>query len=150
MPREDTPEGRLLLNVRAVVSEFEREKIRERTLRGKREKARRGLIVAGPTPYGYRRALDEPGRLVPDDKQAAVVRMVFAWLVDEQRSVREITAELRRLGIRPPRGRQWARSSVARLLTSEVYAGRAYFNRRQRVPSPSTGRPGTSWRWRPQ
>jgi resolvase-like protein len=63
MPREESPEGRLLLNVRAVVSEFEREKIRERTLRGKREKARRGLIVAGPTPFGYRRARDEPGRL---------------------------------------------------------------------------------------
>src|SRR5262249_13921356 len=50
---------------------------------------------------------------------------------------------------RPPRGRQWARSSVARLLASEVYAGRAHFNRRQRVPSPSTGQPGAAWRWRP-
>src|SRR5262249_51577004 len=38
----DTAEDRLLKNVRASVSEYEREKIKMRTLRGKREKAERG------------------------------------------------------------------------------------------------------------
>jgi site-specific DNA recombinase len=50
---EDTAEGRLLLNVQGVIAEYEREKIQSRTLRGKREKARRGLVVAS-FPYGYR------------------------------------------------------------------------------------------------
>src|SRR5438094_7681948 len=35
----DSPEDRLLKNVRASISEYEREKIKMRTLRGKREKA---------------------------------------------------------------------------------------------------------------
>ena len=39
---ENTPVGRLILNVRAFAGEVEREKIAERTMRGKRERARSG------------------------------------------------------------------------------------------------------------
>src|SRR5206468_3539083 len=54
-PSEDTPEGRLLLNISGVISEFEREKIKARTLAGKLAKARAGQVVTpGNFPYGYR------------------------------------------------------------------------------------------------
>ena len=62
-PREDTPEGRLLLNVKGVVAEYEREKIRERTTRGKKQKARSKLVPTGPWPYGYRLDTTRPGGL---------------------------------------------------------------------------------------
>jgi len=149
-PNEDTPEGQLMLHVKGAVAEYERLKIRERTMRGKREKARRGLVVAGPIPYGYRPDPAAPGRLLIDGDEASVVRMVYGWLVDEQRSIREITTELRRLGVRPRRGQAWAPSSVRRVLTSELYAGRAFFNRRERVTSERTGRKGTGRRFRPE
>jgi site-specific DNA recombinase len=135
---------------KGAVAEYERLKIRERTMRGKREKARQGLVVAGPVPYGYRPDPAAPGRLQIDDDEASVVRMVYGWLIEEQRSIREITTELRRLGIQPRRGRAWAPSSVRRILTSELYAGRAFFNRRERVTSSRTGRKGTSRRFRPE
>lgn len=144
-PREDTPEGRLLLHVKSVIAEYEREKIRERTLRGKREKARRGLIPAGPIPYGYRADSRQPGRLVVHEDEASVVRMLFRWLVEERRSIREITAELRHLGIAPPRGPAWARSSVRRIVTGEVYAGRAWFNRRARTHAGVSLRQAAEW-----
>jgi site-specific DNA recombinase len=120
---EDTAEGRLLLNVQGTIAEYEREKIRERTMRGKKEKARRGLIVAGPVPYGYRVDPTAPGRLIVHPEEASVVRMMFSWLAEEERSLRSIAVELRALGIRPARGGQWAKSSVARVLRSELYAG---------------------------
>src|SRR5207245_7903496 len=44
-PRGTTIEGRLLDNVRGVIAEYEREKIRERTGRGRREKPRRGSFT---------------------------------------------------------------------------------------------------------
>jgi site-specific DNA recombinase len=147
-PSEDTAEGRLLLTMLGGIAEFEREKIRDRTMRGKREKALRGLIVAGPVPYGYRPDPAAPGRLVPDADEASVVRMLFTWLVEEQRSIRSITRELRRLGVRPRRARAFAASSVRRILTSELYAGRAYFNRRQRGGPQTAGtrfRPTSEW-----
>ena len=45
MPVADTPETKMFLNMKNMFSEYEREKIRERTLRGRREKARQGFIV---------------------------------------------------------------------------------------------------------
>jgi len=130
-PTEKTPEGALLLHVKGAVAEYEREKIRERTLRGKREKARRGLIVGGPTPYGWRRDPQDSGKLVADRDEARILVQMFQWLVEQQRSTRWITAELNRRGVRPPRGQAWALSSVARVLRDPIYVGRAYYNRRQ-------------------
>jgi DNA invertase Pin-like site-specific DNA recombinase len=51
----DTPEGRLQKHVKAVLAEYEREKITERVIRGRRQKVKAGnvLMVARP-PYGYR------------------------------------------------------------------------------------------------
>ena len=44
---DGTAEGDLLLNVKGVVAEYERLKIRERTMRGRREKALRGKVRSG-------------------------------------------------------------------------------------------------------
>ncbi len=146
-PRGNTTEGRLLDNVRGVIAEYEREKIRERTGRGRKEKARRGFFIASRPPYGYRFGAD--GKLTIHEDEAAVVRMIFAWLVNEQRSARSIVVELRRLGVRPQRGSVWAKSSVTRMLTSRLYLGEAFFNRREVIVNPQTGRK-TLHRWRPR
>ena len=78
--------------------------------------------------------------------------MMFHWLVDEQRSARSIAVELRRLGIRPQRGEQWAKSSVRNVLTTRFYIGESFFNQREVVANPGTGRktrhrlrPATEW-----
>ena len=53
-PPTDTPEGRLLFDIQSVVAQFEKEKIKERTRRGRLHKAKKGLVVGTPPPYGYR------------------------------------------------------------------------------------------------
>src|SRR5437763_1637473 len=52
---EDTAIGRFILAARAFVAEVEREKIAERTMRGKLERARSGRIpqAMGKGCYGY-------------------------------------------------------------------------------------------------
>jgi len=146
-PRGNTTEGRLLDNVRGVIAEYEREKIRERTGRGRKEKARRGFFISSRAPYGYRFSTD--GKLTVHEDEAAVVRMMFAWLVNEQRSARSIVVELRRLGIKPQRAGAWGKSSVVRILTSRFYIGEGFFNQREVVVNPRTGRK-TIHRWRPR
>jgi site-specific DNA recombinase len=134
-PAEDTAEGRLLLNVSAVIGEFEREKIRDRMMRGKREKARRGLVVS-THPYGYRFAppihdgtrLRNSGRLVVFEPEASVIRLVFKLYVTERRSLSQIVRELRSLGIPAPRG-AWGRTSVGKILSLDRYTGTLTFNR---------------------
>ena len=146
--KDATPEGRLLLQVKGVIAEYEREKIRERTSRGRKEKARRGLVVAGPCPYGYRPDPANSGKLIIHEDEAETVRRIYRWLVEEGRSIRSIVTELRRLGIPSRRSPVWGKSSVRNILTNSLYAGQAYYNRRERTESPKTGKRGTGRRFR--
>jgi site-specific DNA recombinase len=144
-PRVDSPEGRLLEHVKGVVAEFEREKIRERTVRGRWEKARRGLRVASRAPYGYRLDPAQPGGILVFEPAAAIVRRIFGWLVDEGASIRGITARLRRDGVPAPQGRKWEPSTVARILTNPTYQGKWPYGRVARVGTTGTRRPPDAW-----
>ncbi len=129
-PNTDNMEGRLLLNVRGVIAEYEREKIRERTMRGRREKARQGLVVGGRCPYGYESI---GGIYQIEEDQASVVRFIFRSLVEEHLSIRKIIERLNEGDYKPHTSTRWAKSSVGRILRNELYTGKAYYNRRQRV-----------------
>jgi site-specific DNA recombinase len=144
-PKGDSPETQLLLHMRGAIAEFERLKILERTSRGRKEKARRGRRPGGPTPFGYRPDPKVSGALIVHPDEAATVRMMFDWLVTQQQSTRQITMELRRLGLRPPRAPAWTRASVRFVLTNETYAGRAWFNRRDESRGRVRMRPPSEW-----
>ncbi len=145
MPLDHTAEGQLLLNIRGAISEFERLKIRERTSRGKREKARKGLLPHGRAPFGYRPSLTEPGKLVVHEDEARVIRLLFALLLDEQRSLWQITQVLDREGHPAPQGSRWVPSTVKRLVTSEVYIGRMVWNRWAWSGNTRRERPESEW-----
>jgi site-specific DNA recombinase len=138
-PSADSMEGRLLLNVRGVIAEYEREKIRERTLRGRREKARQGFIVGGRVPYGFR-LVNQTYEV--DEEQSRVVTQIFQWLVAEKLSIRRIVERLNERGYKPYRSSRWAKSTVSRILRNEIYIGRAFYNRRERV-EPQDGAPAS-------
>lgn len=54
-PPATTPEQQLLTQVQGMIAEYERAQIVERTRRGKRHRARQGLVnVLSTAPYGYR------------------------------------------------------------------------------------------------
>ncbi len=142
-PKEDTAEGRLLLNVKGVVAAYEREKIRDRTLRGKREKARRGQLPHGQAPYGYRK--DAESRMVIDETEAQVIRGVFRAVTEEGQSVRRIAIALNQAGVRSPRSAHWVPSQVKRLLSNEVYIGRAWYNRHRCRGKEHRLRPRSEW-----
>lgn len=136
---EATATGTMFYQFKGALAQYERAVILERTQRGKREKARRGLIVAS-YPYGYRPDPAAPGRLVIYEPEAEVVRLIYRLLIDEQRSARSIVGELRRLAIPPSRGRRWPPTSVRRILTSDRYTGRVHYNRDEVIENPKTGR----------
>ena len=116
----DDPQGRLMVQIQAAVAEFERTKIAERNRRGKLWRARQGAVVSGQVPFGYRKvpASDGlPARVVIYEAEAAVVRQVFEWHVDEGLSVRTIAMRLIEAGIPAPKGKaQWQTSTLDRML----------------------------------
>ena len=122
---EQTPEGRLFYSLRGAISEFEREKIRERTRRGWMTKARRGQLVAGMQRYGYR--YDSQTKTVQEDPEtAAVVREIFRLAAEEHLSTGQIAQALARRHIKPPRGTVWWRDTVSKILRNPAYTGLAY------------------------
>jgi site-specific DNA recombinase len=76
---ENTAMGRFILAARAMVAEVEREKIVERTTRGKAERARLGKLpqATGKGIYGYRYN-PETGTRELHPEQAPVVARIFA------------------------------------------------------------------------
>ncbi len=139
---EDTAVGRFILAARAFVAEIEREKISERTMRGKLERAKSGRLPQGTGRgmYGYRY---DPGtgRREIVGSQAAVVRRAFQEFASGA-SILGLANAFNDDGINTFLGKQWQPATLFHLLKNPVYAGRTFY-RRTRVTSvrdPHTGR----------
>ena len=139
----DTPEGRLGKHVRATIAEYEREKTRERTLRGRRRSVMAGNVIlhAGGAPYGYRKVEDGGRvRLEVDDNDAAIVRLIFDWYAAGE-TVRGIARRLTEMGTPTPSDKagktvikkrgaaMWGPSSVDNILNREAYTGTWYYGK---------------------
>jgi len=137
----DTPEGNLQKHIKAVIAEYERAKITERMVRGRRQKAKSGQVVTcGRIAYGYRPGeVDGKTTLEIYEPEAEVVRMIYDWYTglgaDGRLSSRAIARELKRLriptwgDIHPNKTRRtrepfhWSHAAVRKILVNETYAG---------------------------
>ncbi len=126
-----SPEGRLFFSMKGAVSAYEKAKIRERTVRGKRQKAAQGKIVFNAKPYGY--GWDEANSLyVVDEAQAEVVRLIYDLFLEHNLGTRLIALELKQLGIIGPKKKPLSPVTVHKVLSREMYCGTHYLFR-QRV-----------------
>ena len=131
---DNTPEGEVRKDLEATFAKWENAKRIERCLRGKREKARRGLFVNNRPPFGYVVDADIPGGLMVVEEQATVVRRVFDLYVNHGESIRGIAEILKQEKIPNWSGKtNWAKSSVGRMLANETYAGVCYYDKWERV-----------------
>lgn len=125
----NTAEGKLFYSLRGAIAEYEKEKIKERSARGKLRKLREGRLIHDPRTYGYRFDA-ETDTLTVDSEAAEVVRKIFSWYADEGLGYSAIVARLDALGIPPPcGGKVWHKSTVSRILRNTAYVGCAYYHR---------------------
>lgn len=124
---EDTPEGRLLLQMQGAIGDFERAKTAERTRRGKLYWARQGNIPVGVRAYGYemiKRVDGSRATLRVNDGQAAIIRLIFRLLVDDHMSLRGIANELSNRKIPTPRGAvRWRPTTLRNMIRNRIYYG---------------------------
>jgi len=120
---EESPEGKLFYSIRGAISAYEKEKIKERSLRGKRGKAARGKIIADAKPFGY--TFDkEISNYMVNEPDAAIIRQMYHWLTDEHVGTAIICKRLNEIGVPSPRLKKpWIVSAVYRLLTNPIYKG---------------------------
>ena len=142
-PLDTSPEGQLIQYVKGYASKLEREKIRERQLRGKITRARTGRIHNyGPDLYGYRRDKAAAIRTIYEP-EAAIVREIYRWVADERVPMRAVARRLNERGVPPPsagkctyadhRQARWGKNQVLRLLHNPAYKGDTVAWRWQRV-----------------
>ena len=136
----DTPEGNLMKNVRAVVAEYERLKIVERSTRGRRQKAQKGQWPGdGHAGYGYCKVgHGKEARLAIDETEAAIVRRIFKLYIGENGNplpLQTIAALLTAEGVPPPNrgggaahpGNGWHRATIRRLIQHTRFIGEFHY-----------------------
>lgn len=132
----------IVLVIKGWQGSDERQKIRERSMRGKRAKARLGRVIGSRAPYGYDHVRDENGKIVnfePLEEEAQIVRLIYQWYVfgediGRRLSAGKIAKRLSEMQIPTPgetnsgyhRTRQsgmWHAYTVLSVIAHETYAG---------------------------
>lgn len=131
----------LYASIEAVLDADEKDRIRERTMRGRKDKALRGKIVGhGSPPYGYVRTGDgEQITWNVDEIAARVVRSIFEWHANELLAPAEIALRLTEQHAPTPSERRasaaanrkkpvnhWNRETVRWILRNQTYTGTFY------------------------
>lgn len=113
--------GRAMVGILSVFAQLERETIKERSIMGKKERAKAGLFHGGPyLPIGYDRS---EGKLVINEYEALQIRDIFEMYLDGLGGT-AILGELNRKGYRHKNGDWKSSSTVLSVLDSAVYTGR--------------------------
>jgi site-specific DNA recombinase len=141
---DPSAEGQFREQVLGAVAQLERAKIRSRTARGRREKARRGLHPTGKAPFGYRRDEAAVGGLAVDPDEANVVRRLFEWVADGA-AIRAVAARLDAQGVTPRESARWSRATVRKMLWSDLYTGTGVYNRLDKSGAAATVRAESEW-----
>jgi site-specific DNA recombinase len=108
----DTADGQFRFGLQALLDEYERQKISERTKHVLTEKAHRGERISGESPYGYR---FEGESVVPCEQEKGVIRLVQK-LSEQGYSVRQIPRKLLQEQIVNRRGRMFGKTQIHTIL----------------------------------
>jgi site-specific DNA recombinase len=145
-PSAQTPEERLLLQFQGMIAEYERAQITERTRRGRRYRAKEGLVnVLSVAPYGYRyvkKTEQSQAYFVVEESQAQVVRKIFELYTKEGWSIGALVRYLNQQKVRTRSGRgPWQDATLWGMLRNPAYQGRAAYGKTQNCPSQKITRP---------
>ncbi len=111
-----TASGRLVLNVLASVSQWEREAIGERTSDALKHKAAIGEYTGGVVPYGYKLARDSV-RLLDNPQEQKVIKKARK-LRKQGNSLRSIAEALLKNGYLNRSGRMFNPSAIKKMLAA--------------------------------
>ena len=103
---------------------------------GKRVNAGKGRVPN--LVFGYDKTIGDYYNLAVNEKEAAEVRQIFQWYVEDGYGCASISNKLNEQGSRTKRNCRWSQNAVARILTNEIYTGKIV-NGKQEVADFLTG-----------
>jgi site-specific DNA recombinase len=137
-PISQDPHDQLVLQIRGAVAEYERTLIADRMRRGRQAKYRAGVLLPWTKPvYGYQTDPDkprDPAKVTINTAEAAVIREMFAYYLQEDTSLYGLVKHLYEMGIPAPEGGEyWNTTTVRGILTNPAYLGQVYLGRTRMV-----------------
>jgi DNA invertase Pin-like site-specific DNA recombinase len=105
--------GKMVFRLLAVLAEFERDLISERTKGAMRHKASKGESL-GKVPFG--KALGIDGRTLVDNPAELEALAMVSRLAGQGMTLRRLAAELDATGLKPRRGKKWDHTTVRLML----------------------------------
>ena len=133
-PAAETPEQRLMLQFQGVIAEYERAQIAERCRRGKRYRAKAGVVnvLSSTAPYGYRYVKKtECAQAYYEvlESEAEVVRKIFELYTAEGQGIRTIARRLNAEQVPTRKKARWITTTVWGILKNSAYQGLAYYGK---------------------
>ncbi len=114
----------LFLAILATMAEWESDRLSEYAKETRQRLISKGRLPSGRPPYGY--VYDkESGTLVPDEKKAEVVRLIFKLYTSGRLGMHAIRRELAARAISSPGGNKtWNSNTINKILSDSTYVGR--------------------------
>ena len=138
----DSPETKMLIQMQGMFAEYEREKILERTRRGRRHSATKGNVsVFGCAPYGYRyiaKSASEEARWEIESLESETVQLIFQLVGQQGCTLSGVCRELKRRNIPTKSGKaDWDSATVRGMLINPAYCGEARYGKERLMPRKS-------------
>lgn len=140
---DNSPQGNLMQSILGYMAEIEREKIRERCVRGKKTQALSGKLLVASDLYGYKTDRANKVRII-NETDAQIVRRIFQEYLDGK-GIRGIVKDLNNDEVPSPASNKrnfkniehytnlarigrtlWGKSAVRRILTEPAYSGKSF------------------------
>ena len=105
---------------------------------GREMSVKSGNYVGTRPPYGYDKTIVLEGKkkcptLKINEEQAAVVRQIFDWYVNENIGFQVIADRLNDMGIKSPMGKNWTVDAVRKIVENHHYIGMVVWNQRKGI-----------------
>lgn len=114
------PDSELRLTIMSSIAQDEVRKISERVKFGFKRAIEKGTVLGNNRIWGYRK---ENGRLIVDEKEAEVVRLIFELYANQRMGIRTISNYLADHGYENSRGNAFSFSTIRGILSNPKYKG---------------------------
>lgn len=139
-------DSEFVLTMFGALAQEESANMSKRIKFGKRVNAERGKVPN--LVYGYDKNAGDCFHLTVNQREAAVVRQIYSWYIDDGYGANKIAGELNRQGYRTKQDRTWCQNGVSRILSNPIYTGKIV-NGKQEISdfltSARVDRPSESW-----
>jgi len=109
-----TAAGKMVFRMLAVLNEFERDQIRERTIAGLNQLRMNGRKLGGEIPYGYN--LEEGNILVPNTYEQDIINEIVFLKTEKNKSLRYIAKDLNDKGYTTKKGKQFHPQTINNII----------------------------------